>query len=178
MTITKIKLENNVASRSGFADVQETSLSLSGTKLGNKTSLGLGRSSFAADESRKLLLSPNPSRFRGTWTGLLTQPDKTWNYEMNLRRVGKSRFTGTSTVADPIDPSIFGVMSLTGRIVYGALLFRETQITDQNPSPGTRWCIKGGRLQISVSNNGVFLRGPWSDPTCNSGQIELQKRSV
>jgi hypothetical protein len=67
-------------------------------------------------------------------------------------------------------------MPLRGRVVNGALLFKEIRITDQNPPLGSRWCIKGGRLRISVSNGRVFLRGPWSDPGCNSGQIRLQKQ--
>jgi hypothetical protein len=120
-------------------------------------------------------LAANPSRFRGNWAGILTQPGRTFNYEMNLRRAGGKRFVGTSVITFLDDPSIFGVMTLRGSVVNGSLLFKETQITDQNLPPNARWCYKGGRLKLSNSSNGTVLRGSWSDPGCNSGEVRLQK---
>ncbi len=177
MMTAKVRFENKVSSCSCFSNTRQASTPLSAPELELKTSVSLGRSSSSAvSNTRQQPRSLNPARFRGNWAGFLTQPGRTWDYEMSLRRIGTSRFTGTSVITDLNNPSVFGVMSLRGRVVNGALLFKEIRITDQNPPPGSRWCIKGGRLQISVSNGRVFLRGPWSDPGCNSGQIRLKRK--
>lgn len=176
-TVAKARFEDKVASRSVFSDAGKTAL-LPDPKVGLTNPVRLvGRSSSdIPSNTRQQQRRLNPARFRGNWAGVLTQPSITWAYEMNLRRIGASRFTGTSVISALNNPSIFGVMPLRGRVVNGALLFKETRITDQNPPPGLRWCIKGGRLRISGSNGRLFLRGSWSDPGCNSGQIGLQKQ--
>jgi hypothetical protein len=120
-------------------------------------------------------ISTNLSRFRGNWAGIVNDSARTFNYEMSLRRAGGKRFVGTSVITLLNDPSIFGVMTLRGSVINGSLLFKETQITDQNIPPNLRWCYKGGRLKLSSSSSGTFLRGSWSDPGCNSGEVRLQK---
>jgi hypothetical protein len=180
MPTAQIQLGNKVASRSyltnGLTNGLTNSLT-SGRTADNPTRVkprpnGL-RSSLEQPSTNR---ATGPARFQGRWAGLLTQPGLTWNFEMSLRRAGATRIVGTSVITSLSDPSVFGVMSLRGRVVNGALLFKETVITDQNPPPGSRWCIKGGRLKLSTANGRTFLRGPWSDPTCNAGQIRLQKR--
>lgn len=184
MTIAKIQLKGKVASRSYSTNGRAAStLGSDATGFdatgfdatGFKVSIGIGRRSAEPASNLQRQRFTNPARFRGRWAGVLTQPGRTWNFEMNLKRTGSVRFVGTSVITDLGDSSIFGVMSLRGRVVNGALLFKETLITDQNPPPGSRWCIKGGRLQIATVNGRTFLRGPWSDPTCNAGQIRLKR---
>jgi len=177
-TIAKARFGDKVVSCSCFSNTRAASTSLSDPELELKNSVGLGRSSFdIASNTRQQKKLPDPRRFQGNWTGIITGiGTPSYSYEMNLRRRGSSVFVGTSVITDLNNSSIFGVMPLRGRVVNGALLFKEIRITDQNPPLGSRWCIKGGRLRISVSNGRVFLRGPWSDPGCNSGQIRLQKQ--
>jgi hypothetical protein len=175
--VSKARFGDKVASRSVLSDAGKTA-PLPDPKIELTSPVRLGRSSSdiplnTRQQQRRL----NPRRFQGNWAGIITGiGTPSYSYEMNLRRIGASRFTGTSVISDLNNPSIFGVMPLRGRVVNGALLFKETRITDQNPPLGLRWCIKGGRLRISGFNGRPFLRGFWSDPGCNSGQIELQKQ--
>lgn len=178
LTIAQDRVGDKVASCSHFSNTHATSTPLSSSELGLRTPVRLGRSSFdISSNTRQQQRLPNPSRFQGNWTGIVTGVGTpSYAYRINLRRSGKSTFVGTSEITSLTDPSIFGVMSLGGRVVNGALLFKETRITNQNPPLGSRWCFKGGRLRISASNGRTFLRGPWSDPGCNSGQIRLRKQ--
>ncbi len=175
-TVAEAKFGDKVVSRSYFSNAGKMA-PLPDPKSGLKNPVRLERSSSdMLSNTHQQQRRANSARFRGNWAGFLTQPGITWDYEMSLKRTGASRFVGTSVITDLNNPSVFGVMSLRGRVVNGALLFKETRITDQNPPLGLRWCIKGGRLRISGSNGRVFLRGSWSDPGCNAGLIGLQKQ--
>jgi hypothetical protein len=97
---------------------------------------------------------------------------------MFLRRTGASKLSGTSLIYDlnSSDPFFYGIMELSGRVINGSFLFKETRIIEQNPPPGLNWCLKGGRLKISGSKGKALLRGSWSASNCGSGKIKLQKQ--
>ena len=184
MTISKVKLGDNVASGSRFLDRSKALTSLSDSKLGLKASVRPRLSSSdAASNTLQQKKSRSPSRFRGVWAGFITQPnfyapypDWSWGYKMVLNSTGGPNFTGASMIYSQFSSSLYGIMSLRGRVVDGALLFREIQITEQYPIPGYPWYLKNGLLKVSVSNGRPVLRGPWSDLNGGSGQVRLQKQ--
>ena len=181
MTIAKVALGNQADSRLDFTTRHNATKVFTRSKSGLQPSLKLGRSSFSvapglSQQSTSSILS----RLEGEWSGTVTSPGKTWNYEMTLERRSRlSRFiVGTSVISVPDNPSFFGVISLTGRVRSGRFLFQELKITEQNPPPGVFWCLKGGRLKISDSEGGLSLSGFWSDPRCASGSVFLQKEET
>lgn len=109
----------------------------------------------------------------GTWSGTLSQADTTFPFEMSLNQTGTS-VAGTSTIRNN---TAYATMSLTGTISGNTFQFQEVKIinTSGPPFPGGRWCIKSGTLTYTVVGS-PLLRGPWSEPSCNSGQIVLQKQ--
>jgi hypothetical protein len=184
MTISKVKFGDKVASSSRFLDRSKALTPLSNAKLGLKASVSPRlRSSDAASHTLQPKNSLGLSRFRGVWAGFLTQPDFSsaypdwaWGYKMALNSTGGKNFAGKSMIYSPLSSSLYGIMSLRGRVVDGSLLFKEIQIIEQYPIPGYDWCLKGGLLKVSVSNSRLVLRGPWSSFNCGSGRIQLQKQ--
>ena len=112
----------------------------------------------------------------GTWSGLLFQQaggtEPVFLYSFELSQNG-NEVTGTSRIQIP-DSDYYGVMQLTGRIEGDQLIFQENSITEQNPEPGTYWCLKGGSLDIKIFDGGGHLRGAWSDPGCAPGFVSVE----
>jgi|GEM_PF-3252352 len=176
MAIAQTSFGKKFAAHSAFSPPPATSPAPFEPGSGLNALAGIGRS--ASNNAVNFSLPQrqiNPNRFRGRWAGIITQPGITWRYEMRLRRTQGSRFRGVSVISVPGNPGIFGVMTLQGSVVNRSFLFKEVRITDQNPPLGFRWCLKGGRLRFSSANGNAFLRGPWSDPGCNAGQVRIRK---
>jgi len=170
---------SNLHRRGTLSDPQNNSSSLA-DPLSSNTQIGSQRKPRAQQLRRA---SNQAARFIGEWKGSVTSTVYGFNpprysYTMNLERRGKSSIVGVTTIRDFINPSIFGVMTMRGRVSNGALLFKETSIYNQEiPSTIGRWCLKGGRLQLTRYSNGrTFLSGSWSEQNCNDGLITVEKQ--
>jgi len=67
-------------------------------------------------------------------------------------------------------------MALQATVNDGALAVQETLIKSQNIQPNSRWCLKKGDLKITVSHHNTYLSGNWSDPGCNAGEVQINKK--
>lgn len=115
----------------------------------------------------------------GEWTGTLVQSEGPgigqYVFSLNLTQANTT-IGGTSRI-EIGNSEFFGVMSLEGAISGTTLTLQETEITSQNVSPTTPWCIKRAVLEIQSANNVASrLSGSWDTAdSCGSGTIELTR---
>lgn len=113
----------------------------------------------------------------GEWEGILYQqrggsrPE--YEFSMSITQDG-TNVVGTTTLRYLDDRDIHGIMSFEGNFRNGLLRFEEIRIVEENPAPGTYWCVKSGILAFSTSDTINQLFGSWVDPDCASGgRIEV-----
>jgi hypothetical protein len=133
-----------------------------------------------ASKSKRFAVRRISRRLSGKWKGILYQPTGTlrtkFNFTIRLYRGGR-KVTGFSRITITDAPQYYGVMNLRGTIRRNRLSFAETKITQENPEPDSRWCIKSGKLKASYIKGRLMLKGNWQAPDCSPGTIILTKVS-
>ena len=113
---------------------------------------------------------PATGSLTGTWNGTLTQtpaiPWSAFDWVWNLTQTGNT-VTGTRRISVPGNPSVYGVMSLTGMVNGNVFTYQDTAILEQ--SAGVTWFLLSGDLTISGSQ----MTGPWSQPGGYSGVLTV-----
>jgi hypothetical protein len=133
-----------------------------------------------ASKLKRLAARRRAPRYSGKWKGILYQPDGTlrtkFNFTVKLYRKGR-KISGFSRITIIGAPQYYGVMKLRGTVRRNRLSFTETKITQENPEPDSRWCIKSGKLKANYSKGRLMLRGSWQATDCTPGTIVLTKVS-
>lgn len=131
-------------------------------------------------KTKRLAVRRKVPKYSGKWKGMLYQPNGTlrskfkftaWIYQKGRKVSGFSRIT----IIDA--PQYYGVMKLRGTIKRHRLSFMEIGITRENPEPGSRWCIKSGKLKLVYIKGKLTLKGNWQGADCTPGTIVLRKVS-
>ncbi len=117
----------------------------------------------------------------GKWEGVMHQDEVgSYWFTMDLVQFDDGTVTGLSALQVQNDDNAFlekysyGILRLKGQVKNTSFYFFDTDTLMQNLSEDFFWCIKEGLLDIS--SNGKEMSGPWSDPNCFPGTIELQKQ--
>jgi hypothetical protein len=131
-------------------------------------------------KSKRKAFRRKSQRYSGKWKGILYQPAGTiqtkFNFTVRLYSRGR-KITGFSRITIIDAPQYYGVMKLRGTVRRNRLSFVETKITQENPEPDSRWCIKSGKLKANYFKGRLMLRGNWQAPDCSPGTIVLTKVS-
>lgn len=109
--------------------------------------------------------------FNGIWIGTLTQPNKTFNFALDISQTGTT-VHGTTTIHDQF---YFATMTVQGSLNQEGMTLNEIAIVNSNSaSSGIRWCIKRIDLTQKLLGDHVLLEGTWQEPGCNAGYVYLQ----
>lgn len=130
-----------------------------------------------AKPNRKAARKKTPN-YSGRWTGKLYQPNGTlrskFNFTLRLYQKGK-KVSGFSRITIIDSPQYYGVMRLKGTIKRNRLSFTEVKISQENPEPDSRWCIKSGKLKLVYIKGKQTLKGNWRGSSCSPGTIVLKR---
>jgi len=117
----------------------------------------------------------------GKWEGIMHQDEVgSYWFTMDLVQFEDNRITGLSALQVQNDTNVYlpkysyGVLKLRGIVEGNNFYFLDTDTVLQNLGEEFFWCIKEGLLEISA--DGTTMSGPWADPNCFPGTIELQKQ--
>jgi len=138
-------------------------------------------SALAKKETKKrLAVRRKFPKYSGKWKGTLYQPNGTlrskFNFTVRLYQKGQ-KISGFSRIALIDATQYYGVMRLRGTIKGNRISFAETKITQENPEPDSRWCIKSGKLKLAYIKGKLTLKGNWQGADCTPGTIVLRKVS-
>lgn len=123
--------------------------------------------------------------FSGEWTGKLKQEaggvSPEYNFQLSLIQEG-NKVKGASYIELPTMKNIYATIKLRGTIKGNNLWFEEYEILKEKRLPNMQFCIKKGKLTLSLEGERWKLDGPWTGysgfGTCPPGTITVYKPYV
>lgn len=109
----------------------------------------------------------------GIWTGVLTQAEQSFPFELEFIKTSPNSYNCISTIKNGND---YGIFRTEGEFIGTSLLFNEIKLID-NKNLNNNWCFKNGRLRYSTNSKKEVLSGNWKG-NCVPGTIRLTKIKI